>query len=118
MTQELRDFVTEKVKEVMAAPSCCPELKEIGFQWLQASGGEGEANATKALILELEEDVCTIDDVLEFFNSPAAAAAFGPETAKGLAAQAEEHKAAGGTHCFCPACVAGKAILDRKDELL
>ena len=72
----------------------------------------------KALIHELEEDVCTIDDTLAFFESPAAAAMMGAEAAKGLAEQARAHKAAGGTHCFCPACANGKAILDIKDQLL
>ena len=32
--------------------------------------------------------------------------------------QAKAHKAAGGTHCFCPACTNGKAILDIRDKLL
>ena len=77
-----------------------------------------EAAATKSLIHELEEDVCTIDDVLAFFESPAAASVFGAEGAKGMAEQARAHKAAGGTHCFCGACSNGKAILDIKDQLL
>ena len=118
MTLENRNFVTEKVKAILDAPSCCPELKEIGMEWLQASGSNQEDHATKALIHELEEDVCTIDDTLEFFESPAAAAMMGAETARGLAEQARAHKAAGGTHCFCPACANGKAILDIKDQLL
>ena len=33
MTQETRNFVTEKVQAILAAPSCCPELKEIGMEW-------------------------------------------------------------------------------------
>lgn len=118
MTQETRNYVTEKVQAVLAAPSCCPELKEIAMEWLQASGGDQEEAATKALLRELEEDVCTIDDTIGFFSSPAAAAAFGAETAQGMAQQAREHKAAGGTHCFCPACTNGKAILDIRDRLL
>lgn len=118
MTQETRNFVTEKVQAILAAPSCCPELKEIGMEWIQAAGGSHEDAATKALIHELEEDVNTIDDTIEFMSSPAAVAMFGPEQAKGMAEQAREHKAAGGTHCFCPACANGKAILDIKDQLL
>jgi len=118
MTQETRNFVTEKVKAVVAAPSCCPELKEIGMEWLQESGGDHEAAATKALIAELEEDVQTIDNTLAFFESPAAASMFGAEQAKGMAAQAREHKAAGGKFCFCPACSNGADILAIKDQLL
>ena len=118
MTQETRNFVTEKVQAVLAAPSCCAELKEVGQQWLEAAGSDQEAAATKALLLELEEDVCTIDDVLSFFESPAGASVFGAEGAKGMAEKAREHKAAGGTHCFCPACSNGKAILDVRDKLI
>ena len=118
MTVETRDFVTEKVNAVLAAESCCPELKEIGMEGLQAAGSDQEAAATKALLRELEEDVCTIDDVMEFFASPAAASIFGAEGAKAMVEQAKAHKAAGGTHCFCPACTNGKAILDIRDKLL
>ncbi len=118
MTQETRNYVTEKVQAILAAESCCPELKEIGMEWLQASGGDQEAAATKALLHELEEDVNTIDDTIAFLSSPAAAAMLGAEVAQGMAAQAREHKAAGGTHCFCPACANGKAILDIRDRLL
>ncbi len=118
MTQETRNYVTEKVQAILAAPSCCPELKEIGMEWIQAAGSIHEDAATKALVHELEEDVNTIDDTIEFFSSPAAAAMFGQEQAMGMAKQAREHKAAGGTHCFCPACANGKAILDIKEQLL
>jgi len=118
MTQETRNFVTEKVNAVIAAPSCCSELKEVAMEWLQAAGSDHEEAATRALVHELEEDVNTIDDTLAFFESPAAAAAFGAETAKGMAAQAREHKAGGGKYCFCAACANGVAILDIKDRLL
>lgn len=118
MTLETRNFVTEKVNAILAAPSCCPELKEIGMEWIQASGSDQEAAATRALLHELEEDVCTIDDTIAFFASPAAAAAFGEEGAKGMLIRAREHKAAGGTHCFSPACANGKDILEIRDKLL
>lgn len=118
MTLEQRNFVTEKLRAAIAAPSCCPELKEVGMEWLQESGGDHEAAATKALIAELEADVNTIDDTIAFFGSPAAAAMFGAEQAKGMAAQAREHKANGGKFCFCPACSNGAEILAIKDQLL
>ena len=106
MTLEQRNFVTEKLRAAIAAPSCCPELKEVGMEWLQESGGDHEA------------DVNTIDDTIAFFGSPAAAAMFGAEQAKGMAAQAREHKANGGKFCFCPACSNGAEILAIKDQLL
>lgn len=67
---------------------------------------------------ELEEDVQDIDSVLAFFSSGAGKAYFGAEKAAEIAETAKKVKAAGGTTCFCPACAAGKAILDKKEILM
>ena len=111
MTQENRNFVTEKIKAALAAPSCCAELKEIGMEWLEAAGSDHEAAATKSLIHELEEDVCTIDDVLAFFESPAAEKIFGADKAKAMAAHAREIQSKGAKWCDCPACAACAKLL-------
>ena len=34
MANAERDFIVEKVKEVLAAPSCCPELKAAAQTYL------------------------------------------------------------------------------------
>ena len=70
------------------------------------------------LIAELEEDVQSIDDTLAFFCSDAAKEIFGAETAANMAETARKVKASGEKICFCPACTAGKAILDNKEALL
>ena len=111
MANAKRDFIVEKVKEVLAAPSCCPELKD-------AAQKADEKAAGKILIAELEEDVQSIDDTLAFFCSDAAKEIFGAETAANMAETARKVKASGAKICFCPACTAGKAILDNKEALL
>jgi len=118
MSNAERDFIVEKVKEVLAAPSCCPELKEAAQKYLDALDTEDEKAAGKLLIAELEEDVQDIDTVLAFFSSEEGKAYFGEKTAADMAETAKKVKAAGGKICFCPACMAGQAILEKKAVLL
>lgn len=117
MTQETRDYVTEKVHQLMEAPSCCKEAKEAAQAWLDAAGTEKETEAAKALITELEGDIMPLDGLIAFAGSEAGAAVFG-DHAKDVAAHAEELKAAGETYCDCPACKAVAEILAEKDALL
>ena len=116
MANANRDFIVEKVKEVLAAPSCCPELKDAAQKYLAALADEKAAG--KILIAELEEDVQSIDNTLAFFCSDAAKEIFGAETAANMAETARKVKASGEKICFCPACRAGKAILDNREALL
>jgi hypothetical protein len=71
----------------------------------------------KRFLQEIREDVCTIEDVTEFFESPQGAQVFGAEKAKELVEHAHEVKAKGGKWCFCPACAAGVKILDNASWL-
>ena len=66
MEKSLQEFVTEQTKKVLAAGSCCQELKDVAQAWLDAVGTPGEAEATKKYIQELEEDVTTIDGLIAF----------------------------------------------------
>ena len=118
MANAERDFIVEKVKEVLAAPSCCPELKAAAQTYLDVLDTPDEKEAGKLLVAELEEDVQSIDDTLEFFSSDAGKALFGAEAAAAMVETGKKIKAAGGKICFCPACTAGQAILDKKDILL
>ena len=45
MSESGKTYVEEKVKEMIAAPTCCAEAKEAGRSWLDAIGTEGEAEA-------------------------------------------------------------------------
>ena len=118
MDQKVREYTEEKVKELLRAYSCCAEAKAAGQAWLDAVGTEKEAEKTKELIAELEEDIIPIDGLIAFAGSEAGAGVFGAEKAKEVEAHAREIKAAGAKYCDCPACTAVAAILEKKSEML
>lgn len=118
MSESGKTYVEEKVKEMIAAPTCCAEVKEAGRSWLDAIGTEGEAEAARKMVAELEADIVTVDGLIAFAGSEAGAKVFGAEKAKEVAAHAEEIKAAGAKYCDCPACAAVEAILARKEDIL
>ena len=60
--------IIEKVKEVIAAPSCCPEAKAACQAYLDAVGTEGEKTAEKAMIAELKEDVTELVNLMKQSN--------------------------------------------------
>lgn len=113
-----KEFFIEKAKELLEAPTCCKELKEAARNWLDAVGTENEAEAAKAFVAELEEDVAPIDGLIGFAGSDFAKQMMGAEKAEKLLAHALEAKANGAKYCDCPACAVGAAILEAKDELL
>lgn len=117
MTESTKKFVTEKLNEMINAFSCCAEAKTAAQNWLDGVETEREAELTKALIAELEEDIMPVDTLIAFAESDAGAKVFGEEHAKEVAAHAKEIKAAGAVYCDCPACAAAEAILAKKDEL-
>ena len=45
-----RKELTQTVKEMIAAPSCCQELKAAGEKWLNAADTAGEKAAAAALL--------------------------------------------------------------------
>ena len=100
------------VKDMIAAPSCCQELKDAGQKWLDAAGTAGENAAWDALCREAREDICTIDDALAFFESEAGPRILGAEKCKALAAHAREIKSQGAKWCDYPACAACVKILN------
>jgi len=118
MDQKAREYFTEKVNDLIAAPSCCPEAKAAGEAWLEAVGTDKEAEASRALLEEVNVDITPIDGLIGFAGSEAGAQVFGEEMAKQILAHAQEIKAAGAEYCDCPACTACAAILDRQDELV
>lgn len=92
MTENVKTYVTEKTKELIAATSCSAEAKEAANAWLEAVGTEKEAEVTKNYIAELEEDIMPIDGLIAFAGSDMGAKVFG-DAAKGVLAHAEEIKA-------------------------
>ena len=118
MDAKVREYTEAKVKELIRAYSCCAEAKAAGQAWLDAAGTDQEAEKTKALIAELEEDIIPIDGLIAFAGSEGGEKVFGAEKAKEVEAHAKEIKAAGAKYCDCPACAAVAAILEKKDEML
>lgn len=115
--KKIRDDLKAKVEELIAAPSCCAEIKTAAQAWLDTYD-DGNANQApaKALVKALEENVATIDETIEFFKSDAAKGIFGDALTAKLA-EAEAAKTAGETVCTCSACQLGAEILKSKDYL-
>ena len=107
----MNEAIVEKVKALIAAPSCYAGLKKIAEEYIAALGSDREKEDGRKLVAELEADV------LAFFESDAGEKTFGAEQAAAYAAHAREVKAKGGKWCDCPACAPGREILDRKEEL-
>ncbi len=118
MDQKVKEYVTEKVKELMESPTCCAEAKAACQNWLEADGTDREAELAGKLVAELEEDIMPIDGLIAFAGSEMGAQVFGEEKAKSVLAHGEEIKAAGAVYCDCPACAAVEAILGKKEEIL
>ena len=118
MEKNTLDFVTEKTNDLIHAPMCYSGLRTAAQNWLKAVGGPNEADAMKKYMAELEADVETVDQALQFALSPKAVEVCGEDGAKKLTAHLKAIKAAGAKYCDCPACSAGAAILEKKSELL
>ena len=79
---------------------------------------EGEAEAAKAYVAELEADIMPIDGLIAFAESDMGAKVFGADGVKNVLIHAKERKEAGEKYCDCPACAACEALLNKKDEIL
>lgn len=105
------------VEAVLNASSTCPELREACKMYLSETDSSDDNKKAAMLIAELEEDVCTLDSTLAFFESDAAKGVFG-DALEGMLKAARQAKANGETVCICDGCRAGAAILEKKDEFL
>lgn len=110
--------LVEKLKALAASPSCHPDLKQAVNNYFVALAAEQVA--AKNLVAELEQDVVTVDGLLEFVHSPELLEYFkGNEAlAKIFADNAEALKTSGAKYCNCFACQVGLEILDNRDVLL
>ncbi|MBR2216307.1 MAG: heat-shock protein Hsp90 [Selenomonadaceae bacterium] len=113
-----KEEIKTKVQDLVKAPSCYAGLKALAEEWLKAEGTAAEKALSVKLVAELEADVQPIDEVIAFFGSAEGKKIFGDEKAAGMLKHFEEVKAAGGRWCDCPACAAGRVILDNKDVIL
>ena len=110
--------IQELTADLLAAPSACKEIKEAAQKYLDAVGKEGEAEAAKAYVAELEADIMPIDGLIAFAESDMGAKVFGADGVKNVLIHAKERKEAGEKYCDCPACAACEALLNKKDEIL
>lgn len=104
--------VKEKVQEMIAASSCCAELRAAGQAWLDAEGTDNETSTTETLLAKIEEDVGTIDWLIAWASSDASVKIFGEEGAANMLAHAKKIKANGGLYCDCAACTAALEVKD------
>ena len=109
-----RDGVIKQVEKLSEAPYVYEGLKEKAQAFLRAVDTPGEKPAYAALIDEIKSDVLTIDQLIGFTDSPEGIAAFGEKKASGLTIAAKKAKSQGETTCICPACQAGKVILENR----
>ena len=103
MDAKVRQYTEAKVRELIRAYSCCAEAKAAGQAWLDAVGTDQEAEKTKALIAELEEDIIPIDGLIAFAGSEGGEKVFGAEKAKEVEAHANDINAGCSNFCFWPA---------------
>ena len=109
--------LTRTVKEMIAAPSCCRELKAAGQNYLNALGTDAEKAAAAALLQEIRGGVCARGRTSPCGEWELGAQMFGAERAKAMAAHAREIKEQGAKWCDCPACAAGVKILENASAL-
>ena len=83
--------------DLLAAPSACKEIKEAAQNYLDAVGKEGEAEAAKAYVAELEADIMPIDGLIAFAESDMGAKVFGADGVKNVLIHAKERKQARNT---------------------
>ena len=62
MTEDVRDYVIEKSKALMEAPTCSQEAKDAAQAWIDAAGTDREAEETKKYVAELEEELDNTDE--------------------------------------------------------
>lgn len=118
MRREVVDYVVERTRQLIDAPTCSAEAKAMAQSWLDALGTEQEAEQTEKYVKELEADLMPIDTLIGFAESEGGAKVFGAEETKNVAAHARQIKASGAKYCDCPACAAVEAILEKKEALL
>lgn len=111
MTKELKYEIIGMIREMIASPSCCAELKIKADEYLTAVGTTREDKKFRELIDEIKADIIPVDAMVQFMSSPKAAEIFGEERAKEMYAHAKDLEANGAQFCDCPACSTGEQIL-------
>ena len=106
-----KKLVIEKTKDLVAAQSCFGELKDLANAWLSSVDKPDEKEKFDKYIEYLKGSVSSIDACIEFLKSDFGKQVYGDKINEVLNA-AETAKKGGENTCICPACQAGKAILE------
>lgn len=112
-----KEHLITKAREMIAAPSCHPDLKAAGQAWIYEVGKEGEFQAAHDLLTEIKFCLTPIDKLVAFAHSPKAKEIFG-DGAENFAKHADELKASGAKYCDCGACKPALEILQNKEIIL
>ena len=103
--KKIRDDLAAKTRELIAVDWCAAELKEAAQKWLDTyNDGNANGEAAKAYISALEENICTVDELINCGDEK-------------FAAHGAKLKAAGKKYCDCAACALAEEILSKKDYL-
>lgn len=113
-----KDYVIAKTKELIEAPSCNPELKETANKFLESIDKENEKECTINYFKSLEENLSTIDELIDMLKSDFGQSIFGIEGAKTMLEQAQSNKEMGIKYCDCSACKLAEEILKYKDQMI
>lgn len=105
--------ILAKVNELIAAPTCNPELKKSAEAYMKAQ----DKKTADELVAALETYVNSIDETIAFAESDLGKKLFGAEAAENTAKLGRKVKAEGGKYCFCPACQPGSVIYENKELL-
>lgn len=104
----------ELVMELMESKTCCKELKESCKNYLDSIGSDKENEMLDLLMSEINEDINTIDDTINFMKSDMALNMLGEETRKMLLDKSLKAKENGAKYCDCPACSICEKIINYK----
>ena len=106
-----KSFVIKKTKELVAANSCFGELRDLANDWLHSVDKADEKEKFDKYIEYLKGSVSSIDSCIGFLKSDIGKKVYGDKVTEVLNA-AEAAKKGGEDTCICPACQAGKAIIN------
>ncbi len=106
----------ELVVELMNAPTCCEELKEVCEKYIKVVDSDEEKAALSELIKAINENINTIDETIEFCKSDKALNMLGEEKCKFLLDKALLAKENGAKYCDCPACSVAEKILNAYEK--
>ena len=63
-----KEAVKQEVEKLLKAESLCPEGQEAVKAYLKAFGTAEEKSKAEALVKELKEDICGIDDLISRYR--------------------------------------------------